>query len=100
MKPVILHREAIAELDRSISYYETQKVGLGLDLLATVEQAIAKIQQNPNLGASYTIAGVRRYIIPRFPFQLFYTELEHLIWVVAIAHSKRRPGYWSKRQLE
>lgn len=100
MKPVIVHSEAIEELDGAISYYEDQKVGLGLDFLAEVEQALDKIQQNPNLGAVYKATGLRRYVIQRFPFLIFYAELEEFIWVVAIAHGKRRPDYWRRRQIE
>lgn len=100
MKPVIIHSEAIKELDGAVAYYEDHKISLGLDFLAEVQQALDKIQQNPNLGAVYKATGLRRYVIQRFPFLLFYTELEEFIWVVAIAHGKRRPGYWRRRQIE
>lgn len=103
MKPIIIHTEAIAELDGAIAYYDKQKVGLGLDLLVEVEQAIGSIQQNPNLGAVHNVkkvTGVRRYVLQRFPFLIFYAELETLIWIVAIAHGKRKPNYWMQRQLE
>jgi toxin ParE1/3/4 len=97
VKPIIVHDEAIEELDAAISYYENQKVGLGLDFLSEVEQALGKIQQNPNLGAVYRVAELRRYVIQRFPFLIFYAELEEFIWIVAIAHGKRRPDYWRQR---
>ena len=100
MKPLTIHSEAIEELDCAISYYEYQKVGLGLDFLAEVEQALGKIQQNPNLGSAYKVKGLRRYVIHRFPFLIFYAEFDELIWVVAIAHGKRRPDYWKRRKIE
>lgn len=100
MKPVIIHSEAIEELDEAVAYYEDQKAGLGLDFLMEVEQALGKIQQNPNLGSVYKVTGLRRYVIQRFPFLVFYAELEECIWVVAIAHGKRRPDYWRRRQIE
>lgn len=96
----IIHSEARAELDSAIGYYQGQKVGLGLDLLSEVEQAIGKIQQNPNVAPLYKIASLRRYVIQPFPFIIFYAEFEELIWIVAIAHSKRRPDYWRRRQIE
>lgn len=68
MKPVIVHSEAIAELDQAVAYYEDQKVGLGLDFLVEVEQALGKIQQNSNLGAVYKNIGLRRYVIKGFHF--------------------------------
>ena len=43
MKPVIIHSEARRELDNAIQYYEKQKIGLGLDLLSEIEQALEKI---------------------------------------------------------
>jgi toxin ParE1/3/4 len=100
VKPIIIHTEAIREFDSAIAYYEDQKIGLGLDLLSQVEEALGKIQQNPNLGTQHTIAGVLRYVIQGFPYLIFYVELEEFIWVIAIAHGKRRPNYWKKRQLE
>ncbi len=100
MKPLIIHREAIEELDEAVAYYEDQKAGLGLDFLVEVEQALSKIQQNPSLGSVYKVIGIRRYVIQRFPFLVFYAELEECIWVVAIAHGKRRPDYWRRRQIE
>lgn len=100
MKPVIIHSEAIEELDGTIAYYEDQKAGLGLDFLVEVEQAFGRIQQNPDLGSVYKVTGLRQYVIQRFPFLVFYAELEDCIWVVAIAHGKRRPDYWRRRQIE
>lgn len=100
MKPVIIHSEAREELDSAIAYYEEQKAGLGLDFLSEVEEALSKIQQNANLGVTYKVFGLRRYVMQRFPFLIFYAEFEKFIWVVAIAHGKRRPDYWRRRQLE
>lgn len=100
MKPVIIHSEAREELGSAISYYQEQKAGLGLDFLSEVEQALGKIQRNPNLGESYKVSGLRRYVIQRFPFLIFYAEFEEFIWVVAIAHGKRKPDYWRRRQIE
>jgi toxin ParE1/3/4 len=100
VKSVIIHSEAIAELDSAIAYYERQKFELGRDFLAEVEKSIGKIQQNPNLGAAYKITGLRRYVMRPFPFLIFYVDLADVIWIVAIAHGKRRPDYWKKRKIE
>ncbi|CCI35129.1 conserved hypothetical protein [Microcystis aeruginosa PCC 9701] len=43
---------------------------------------------------------MRRYLIRRFPYIIFYVEFEASIWVVAIANGKRKPDYWKKRNLE
>ncbi|MBE9157259.1 type II toxin-antitoxin system RelE/ParE family toxin [Nodosilinea sp. LEGE 06152] len=100
MKPLVLHSEAIAELDGAVAYYQDQRSGLGLDFLFTVERAFSKIQQHPELGTPYKIRGLRRFVLQQFPFLIFYAELEACTWIVAIAHSKRKPDYWRKRQIE
>jgi toxin ParE1/3/4 len=100
VKPVVIHSEAIAELDSAVAYYEDQRIGLGLDCLAEVEQSLDRIQRNPNLGTGYKVPGLRRYVLQRFPFLIFYAELREFIWVVAIAHGKRRPDYWKRRRIE
>ncbi|MDZ7960938.1 MAG: type II toxin-antitoxin system RelE/ParE family toxin [Aulosira sp. DedQUE10] len=65
-----------------------------------VEKVILKIQQNPYLGTPHKIEGIRRYVIKSFPYLIFYTELEEVIWVIAIAHNKRKPNYWKQRNIE
>jgi toxin ParE1/3/4 len=100
VKSIKIHREAIKELNAAIAYYEDQKIGLGLDFLIEIEQAIRKIQSSPNVGAAYKMSCLRRYVTQRFPFLIFYTELEELIWIMAIAHGKRRPDYWKQREIE
>lgn len=49
MKPIVFHPDAEAELDEAMAYYEDQRVGLGLRLKAEVENALALIQQQPQL---------------------------------------------------
>ena len=100
MKFIIIHTEARKELDSAMAYYEAQKVGLGLDLLSEVEKVLLKIQENPNLGTLHKIKGIRRYTIQRFPYLIFYTELDEVIWVIAIAHGRRKPNYWKQRNIE
>jgi toxin ParE1/3/4 len=48
-------------------------------LLSEIEQALEKIKINPNLGTPHTIQGLRRYVIRRFPYIIFYVEFEALI---------------------
>jgi len=41
--------------------------------------------------------GTRRFILQRFPFAIVYRELPAAIQVLAIAHARRKPGYWKQR---
>ena len=99
MKPVIVHSQARAELDEAMAFYEQQKMGLGLVLQAAVERTIGRIQRNPHLGSPYKATEFRYYLVRRFPYIIFYADLEEAIWIVAVAHGRRRPDYWRRRQM-
>ena len=43
------------------------------------------------------VHGTRRYLFHRFPFQLVYRVVNDSVQVVALAHGRRRPGYWKLR---
>jgi len=100
LKPIVLHSEAIAELDEAMAYYELRYRGLGLALLSEITNANIKIQQNPTLYPFYKNTEFRMCLIERFPYTIFYLEFEESIWIAAIAHQKRKPDYWKKRKIE
>ena len=100
MKPVVIHSAARAELDDAMGFYESRAHGLGLDLQAKVEDAVAEIRRRPEAWPPHKDSGFRKYFTERFPFIVFYMELPDCIWIAAIAHGSRRPDYWSRRRRE
>ncbi len=100
MKPTIFHDEALAEFDGSIAYYEKQEKGLGLRFHLEVERGVEIIERHPQIGSLYKSTGFRRYALGRFPHIIFYLELDEVIWIAAVAHSKRKPDYWKSREME
>jgi len=97
VKPVNIHRQAKAELDAAIAYYQGEKNGLGLEFLDEVRRTENLIQQFPQLGTPYQDTEFRTRKIKRFPYVLVYCDLEDGLWLIAVAHSKKRPGYWLSR---
>ncbi len=67
MKPAITHSEARAELDAAISFYETRAKGLGLDLQAKVEQAVAAIKKSPESWPPHKYSGFHKYFVQCVP---------------------------------
>jgi plasmid stabilization system protein ParE len=62
-----------------------------------LDAAIANIEADPELGVPY-LHGTRCYLMRRFPYLVVYHRPnEELIEVVAIAHGRRRQGYWKAR---
>ena len=92
---MILH-EAEVELREAVAYYEEKSPGLGLDLEAEIERSIRMIRDFPGWWPLRE-DGTRRYLTHRFPYLVIYAYLKERIWIIAIAHCKRRPGYWKNR---
>ncbi len=98
MKPVTLGPEAIAELAEASEYAESNWSGRGQRLLDSVERTIEFIRRFPQVGGIWRKTQFRKRIVPSFPYAVFYREFDDYIWIVSVAHQKRRPGYWRKRQ--
>jgi len=96
MKRIIVHREAELELWQAVEYYEIRRVGLGLDLEQEVSRTLVDIQEAPKRWPTRRY-GTRCHLLHRFPYAIYYLELQDIIWVVAVAHTSRRPYYWRKR---
>ena len=89
---IIYHPEAEAELMESAQFYSRRVPGLGADFLDTVDTAIALISEAPE---SWRIIrhDVRRYLLPRFPFAIFYRVLPDHLRILAVKHHSRRTDY-------
>jgi plasmid stabilization system protein ParE len=88
--------DAEEEMNEAARFYESRTEGLGLDFLNEVEKTVASILAHPLAGPSVS-ENLRRRIVPRFPFGIVYAIHEDKVVVVAVAHLKRRPGYWKSR---
>src|SRR5678809_549509 len=93
---VSFHPEAVAESAAAHDWYRERSPRAAARFLAEIDRAIARILERPTCGAEHR-SGTRRYPFRRFPFVLVYRVLRSEIQVLAIAHGKRRPGYWRHR---
>lgn len=99
--PVRFEAEAEHELDEAAQRYEEQRSGLGQRFLQEVTVTTERVRQFPRAGApvKYVPAelGVRHAPVKGFPYHVVYLEKRNEIRVLAIAHYRRRPGYWLDR---
>ena len=93
-----IEAEAEREAAEAAHWYEARRRGLGIEFLATVDSGIRRIQKHPErYGRLEYLPGeqaVRRLLLERFPFAIVYEVLTDEIHIIAIAHTRRRPGYW------
>jgi hypothetical protein len=96
VKPVVYHCEADVELVGAAKYYQCQRWQLGRKLLRAVHGALAEIRHNPERFPFYE-RPARACRVIGFPDRVVYEDLEDAIYVVAVAHTSREPGYWKNR---
>lgn len=97
MKLVIVPA-ALDELRDAAAYYAaTANAELGLAFVAEFERAANAVVANPNVG-SWFRGTRRRYFLRRFPYSIIYQPIVDEIRIIAVAHQRRRPGYWAGRK--
>ena len=98
MKPLCILPAAETELGDAPVFYEERREGLGSEFLAAVDEALDRIAVMPDTFPRWHPEREYQCLrLERFPFVSFYLDLQDSVEVVAIAHAKRRPGYWTKR---
>lgn len=90
------HPAARADLRDALSWYEERSPLTAAAFASEFESAVDRIADAPLL---YPVAGhgTRRLLLGRFPFSVFYRIRPNDAVIVAVAHHKRRPAYWSGR---
>ena len=96
MKPVLFHRLADRELAEAIQFYEDRSAGLGSRFRDHVSGAVDFLREFP-LAAPVLDFGVRKRVVRKFPYNLLYSVEDEYIFILAVAHHKRRPDYWVDR---
>lgn len=94
---VLLHPEAEGEFRDAILWYEHQRKGLGLEFVLCIDEAIERIRRSPETFPKVH-KGIRRIVVRRFPFAVFYDISGSEIRVLAIFHSRRDPSRWRSRK--
>ena len=93
------HPEAVAELLGAAEWYEDQEPGLGRSFALEVTASILRILDFPE-GWPVLEGEVRRCLVHRFPFGILYVEENKEVFVLAVMHLHREPGYWRYRRGE
>lgn len=94
---VEFHPAASQELEAASSLYESQRPGLGDELTDEIEDVCLLLSEYPAIGR--TVDDLHRSVpLRKFPFMLVYRVRGTVVLIVAIAHKRKRPGYWRSRR--
>jgi plasmid stabilization system protein ParE len=92
----VLHPEADEEFAEAVRYYSDISPGLGARFYREMERLIRDICSNPARFRKFD-PPARRHFGRDFPYAIIFLDKAESIWIVAIMHMKRCPGYWRER---
>ena len=95
---VRFHPEAATEYIDAHSWYAARSAAIADRFEAAVAKGVQRIVEAPNRWPNYDVTH-RKLLLRRFPYLLIYREAAVHIWIVAVAHAYRRPGYWKRRTI-
>ena len=96
MKFLIFRPAAAADVDEAYDWYESRRSGLGEEFLEAVRQTLLRVETQPE---QYPVIRrkIRRALLQRFPYGLYYRVYEDHIVIVACMHGRRSPRRWQSR---
>ena len=93
------HSQAREEFLGAVSRYEAEVPGLGARFIAEFQRCIGLLLETPEIGSPMG-RKLRRFVLDdHFPFSIVYAIQGDTLFVIAVAHASRRPGYWKRRSV-
>lgn len=94
--PLSVNPQAEEETQKAAKWYENESQGLGAAFLELVEQTLTAISENP-LRFPLVYRDIRRALLKRFPYGVFFRVRANRIRVLSIMHLSRDSSRWQKR---
>jgi plasmid stabilization system protein ParE len=96
-KHIRIQSQAQQEINEAFDWYFKRSPEAADAFLTEIGASLAQIVSHPQLYPACT-KNTRRRILANFPYSVIFQEKDDVILVVAVAHAKRRPGYWRGRK--
>lgn len=93
---LVLYLSAEDEFSESLSWYAERSIQAAADFDREFDAALATISSDPER-FPYFDTRHQYYLMKKYPFQIIYRNLDTEIHIVAVAHTSRRPNYWTVR---
>jgi plasmid stabilization system protein ParE len=90
---IFFEHSAGRELDEAADFYDLERPGLGIEFVDAVYEALGDLLDYPE-SCPIHLGETRKLVLERFPYSILYWTDGATIAVSAVAHQRRRPGYW------
>ena len=94
---LIVRPEAELDVSEAAGWYEHDRPGLGHRFLDELDELLERIERSP-LQFPQIEKGVRRGLLRRFPYGVYFAVGTRLTVVLAVLHLHRKPGTWKSRK--
>jgi plasmid stabilization system protein ParE len=95
-KRIRIRSQAQEEINEAFDWYFKRSREAADAFLTEIGASLEQIASRPQLYPAYS-KNTRRRILANFPYSVIFQEKDDVILIVAVAHAKRRPGYWRER---
>jgi toxin ParE1/3/4 len=85
------------EVEAAFTWYEHERPGLGREFLSELRATYDRIAQWP-LTYQHLRSGIRRALLRRFPYAVYFAVEDDAVVVVAVLHVARDPAVWQRRR--
>jgi plasmid stabilization system protein ParE len=87
---------AEADANEAAAWYEAQQPGLGIEFVLELDAAIERAAEAP-LAYEAIFGDLRRVLLRRFPYSVYFVFERELVEVFAVLHQQRAPSRWQSR---
>ena len=95
-RTVRFHPDAVEEAEAATDWYVERSPRAAERFLDELLRGIDRIAENPEQFPKF-VFGTRRMVLTNFPYLIVFRATDTTIEIVAVAHGRRRPGYWRNR---
>jgi plasmid stabilization system protein ParE len=94
---LIIRNEAESDITDAAVWYQNQQVGLGEEFVSEIQTAVQSASTNPRQYPRLRRKPeVRRALVGRFPYRIFFVVRPEAIVVFRVLHSARHDREWKK----
>ena len=91
------HPEALAEFEAAADFYAERQAGLELRFIDAIYSALSSACRSPQTRRKFD-GEIRRVLVHVFPYALLYSIEDGFLYIIAVMHCSREPGYWRNRK--
>jgi plasmid stabilization system protein ParE len=96
VKKLRIHKAARREAQQATRWYAMRSLRAAREFRDELLASFARAVRSPLQYPEY-LSGTRKMLLEKFPYSIVYFDWRNEIFIVAVAHTKRRPGYWIRR---